>query len=261
MINIETHNKLRAKYNPEGSPMRDLQMTALDILIEFDKICIKHGIKYILSSGTLLGAIRHGGFIPWDDDIDVEIEIGDYKKLIKIMADELSNTYEIHSHDDDINYINTFIKIRHKEKTVTETHKVAKLFNKQGIYIDIFIVEKTSNIIFIISKELMGSLLRRPMYRKPLPAWRIKLAWGFIHNFIFPIFRAINKITKGNLRYTLGSSFKEVKKRDYFDDIIRIEFEGQMLNAPRMYEDYLTTHYGDYMDIPNVKHSHSDILL
>ncbi len=258
-IDLDIHNKLRAESNPDGSPMRDLQMTALDILVEFDAICIKHNIKYILSCGTLLGAIRHGGFIPWDDDVDVEMEHIEYKRLMKVLEGELSNNHEIHSHADDINYINTFIKIRHKEKTIKETHRANRLFNKQGIYIDIFVVEKSSWAAFKLSKELMGTLVRRPLFHKDLPKWRIKMAWGFLHNFIFPMFRILDIFVPVKLRYSLGSNFNETKKKRYYDDIIRVNFEGKMFNAPRDYEDYLTSHYGDYMDIPDERCSHSDI--
>lgn len=72
-ISEELNDSLRAKYNPEGSELRKYQLRLLDTLVEFDRICREHGIKYWISCGTLLGARRHGGFIPWDDDIDVDI--------------------------------------------------------------------------------------------------------------------------------------------------------------------------------------------
>ena len=64
---------LRVKYNPDGSILRQHQLKMLDILIVIDGICKKHGIKYWISDGTLLGAVRHGGFIPWDDDLDIQM--------------------------------------------------------------------------------------------------------------------------------------------------------------------------------------------
>lgn len=64
---------LREKYNPDGSILRQHQLKMLDILIIIDRICKKHGIKYWISDGTLLGAVRHGGFIPWDDDLDIQM--------------------------------------------------------------------------------------------------------------------------------------------------------------------------------------------
>ena len=79
MIDYTTQLKLRQQFNPDGSPLRQLQIRLLDLLRFFDDFCNEHGIKYWLSSGTCLGAIRHGGFIPWDDDVDVEMLDEDYQ--------------------------------------------------------------------------------------------------------------------------------------------------------------------------------------
>ena len=85
MIDIDIQQQLREQYNPDGSQLRLLQLRILDILKEFDAICKKYNIPYWLDSGTLLGAARHGGFIPWDDDIDVCILKKDQKRLRQAM--------------------------------------------------------------------------------------------------------------------------------------------------------------------------------
>ena len=74
------------RFNPEGSVLRLHQMKMLRILEFVDRVCRKHGIRYWLSSGTLLGAVRHGGFIPWDDDLDIEMLYRDYKRLMEVYA-------------------------------------------------------------------------------------------------------------------------------------------------------------------------------
>ena len=81
--------ELRARFNPDGSPLRRQQMVMLEMAKLLDRICKKHDIPYFLYAGSLLGAIRHDGFIPWDDDFDVALLRKDYKRLMKILPDEL----------------------------------------------------------------------------------------------------------------------------------------------------------------------------
>ena len=78
---------LRARFNPDGSLLRQQQQRMLELLIEVDRICKKHHITYWLSCGTLLGAARHKGFIPWDDDLDIEMLLPDYKRLLKVLPE------------------------------------------------------------------------------------------------------------------------------------------------------------------------------
>ena len=77
------------KYNPEGSTLRKAQMRMLDILLVVDKIFRKHHIEYWLDGGTLLGAVRHGGFIPWDDDLDINVRVSDISRIRKVLQSEL----------------------------------------------------------------------------------------------------------------------------------------------------------------------------
>ena len=83
------HDELRQRYNPDGSLLRRQQLRMLDILVEVDRICKKHHIEYWLSSGTLIGALRHNGFIPWDDDLDIEMMRKDYLRLLEVLPKEL----------------------------------------------------------------------------------------------------------------------------------------------------------------------------
>ena len=94
---------LRARFNPEGSPLRRQQLVMLDMVRALDGICKEHGIPYFLYGGTLLGAIRHNGFIPWDDDLDVAMLRSDYQRLVKVLPDELPEHIVLQTNDTDKN--------------------------------------------------------------------------------------------------------------------------------------------------------------
>lgn len=117
--------------------LRGLQLAELEILKEFIRVCNKLKLKYFLDSGTLLGCIRHGGFIPWDDDIDVSMPREDYEIFLKKGQKELKTKYFLQTYNTDKEYTNIFAKIRNSETTFIES-TVKNLDINHGIYIDIF---------------------------------------------------------------------------------------------------------------------------
>lgn len=117
--------------------LQDLHKVEIEILDEIDRICRKNNINYCLVGGTLLGAVRHGGFIPWDDDLDVAMPRNDYEKFIDVCKNELSDDFYLHSIETDKTYWLPFIKIR-KKYTIFEEKNIAGLGCKTGIYVDIF---------------------------------------------------------------------------------------------------------------------------
>ena len=119
--------------------LRKVQMVEVEILDEIDRICKKNNIKYFLVGGTLLGAVRHGGFIPWDDDIDLGMLREDYEKFIDICinSDELDKKYFMHSDETDSDYWLPFIKIR-KNNTTFDEKVIKNCDTHKGIYVDIF---------------------------------------------------------------------------------------------------------------------------
>ena len=117
--------------------IRKIQLVELDILKEFDRVCKKNDLTYFLDSGTALGAVRHGGFIPWDDDIDVGMPRKDYDRFLKIAKDELSSVYFLQTLETDPKCPVLFAKIRRNGTTYQENNKVGMKMH-MGIWIDIF---------------------------------------------------------------------------------------------------------------------------
>jgi len=119
--------------------LRKAQLIMLDMLIEFDAICKKHQLQYWLDSGTLLGAVRHQGFIPWDDDIDLAMPVEDYTQFLAIAASELSSEIFLQTAHTDKNFKFDYAKLRSNKARIVEFHeKDAQVNYHQGVFVDIF---------------------------------------------------------------------------------------------------------------------------
>ena len=121
--------------------LREAQLIMLKMLVEFDAICTNHNLQYWLDSGTLLGAVRHKGFIPWDDDIDLSMPLEDYNKFKEIVKvkDELSQNIFFQTTKTDTAFPFDYIKLRSNKAKIVEFHeKEKKVAYHQGVFIDIF---------------------------------------------------------------------------------------------------------------------------
>ena len=119
-----------------GIALRTLQLLELKVLLELKRICDKHQIKYFLAWGTLLGAVRHRGFIPWDDDIDVGMLRSEYAKFLTVCNDELSQEYYLQTFESDSGYANSHAKIRLNGTEYLEPANKDILEHK-GIFIEV----------------------------------------------------------------------------------------------------------------------------
>lgn len=244
------------EYNPEGSLLRTDQLELVKMLQVFSDICEKNGIRWWLCSGTLLGAARNGGFIPWDDDIDVSMLKEDYRKLEKILAAMDSDEYFFQSIDTDPEYVNIFGRFRKKEggRNVTADPRTA-FYKYKGIGFDIFCIEKSSRFAAHMAKTLYFGTQKFTLHMKNTAARQsaIRFVKALNRLVLIPFCRLVGLVNpKGQYHYELGSGF--YKSPFYHDDIFplsRITFEGVDFPAPGNTDAYLTKIYGDWRKLPS----------
>lgn len=253
-ISSELQNSLRAKFNPDGSPLREYQKYLLELLCDFDELCKKMGIRYWLSQGTVLGAVRHGGFIPWDDDIDVEMLHSDYLKLIANFRE--NERYALQIIKTDPFYPLPFAKFRDKHSVLWDKDdKVSSLYKYKGAFIDIFYTEYRNETVskylnyFFVAAAKSEIIIRNKVVIK-------LLVWIFTRLGFYgaQIIRRISKIfinQKMGLGY--GSHFYNVRcEKSNIFPLQTIDFEGRSFPAPHNCDQYLKMIYGDYMVLPDI---------
>lgn len=251
---MKTDDALRAKYNPEGSRLRTDQLELLSMLKVFAQICKENNITWWLSSGTLLGAARHEGFIPWDDDLDIVMLRKDFKRLDRLMRKYKNDEFVYHSMSTDIEYVHVFAKFRKREGDVESAYRRGKYYKWKGPFLDIFAIEKTnyfsaraSSIIYNNVQHLT-SYIRLKWVRQPLIVLINLLCFGII----IPILRLIGIINpKGEYHYVLGSGWgRHIFYEKNTFPLTMAKFEGEEFPVPHDIDAYLTTVYGDWRTLP-----------
>ena len=245
------------KYNPEGSELRRLQLKMLDILETVTSIADKHNIPYWLSGGTLLGAARHGGFIPWDDDIDIELLLPDYKKLLEVLHNELPEDLYLQTPKDK-GYRLLFSKVRDRNSVVLEEDDAIDNYIEKGIYIDIFPEVRSYRPLKNIVDFFYGRSFRRLKRGKPFHSltyfyeYTLSLVLYPIGTILIGLARGLCAITRpDNILHSYGIGNTTNHHACYMFPLSSIEFEGKSFSSPGNTHAYLTKQYGDYMQIPS----------
>ena len=246
--------------------LRQTQLKLLDIFVDF---CNQHGLIYYLSSGTLLGAVRHKGYIPWDDDIDIDMPRADYEKFIRTWKDQ--GDIKLDCYKTSTEFWRPLAKLRDESTIYAEDIQTENYRGMRGIWIDIFPLDNVSeyNLPKLERRKHKMLFYGELIIRKS----SINITWtgGIKHtikNILAAILprsllcwlqtRAITSCKDDNSKYitTYMSKYnlkRQTHLRAKYHPIIQLEFEGRMLNAPSDYGYALSIIYGsDYMQLPPV---------
>lgn len=247
----------------------ELRKVSFDILCYVDEICKKNNINYYLTFGTLLGAVRHKGFIPWDDDIDICMHREEYNKFVKVMQKQ--NKYDLIDYKSNDKYYYTFARVSDK-KTYLKLYGIPTI-NNFGVFVDVFPIDTAPPIdkrdewyskYCILSNDTFYTVPSKVLYNCSLNKeiyFRIKriIKRFLVKNKNFK--ENIENINKLLEEYNSGDSKEKIIMttpyglKCIFDDSVfgegkNVEFEGRMFSAPEKTDEFLKILYGDYMKLP-----------
>jgi len=252
--------ELKARFNPEGSLLRRQQHRMLEVLMAFDAFCKKHNIQYWLSSGTLLGCVRHGGFIPWDDDLDIDMLREDYEKLMRIPPEEFPEQFVLQNPDTDPGYFFCYAKLRDRKSFLEENNQYDRIFKYRGIYIDIFPYEKMPFVLNWIACRAIGrcyKVLNNHKYNDEEARKKVQGIYRFCEKWLFPVLRALAKLSPiEELRFSPGIPYFKAILYDETFPLTTGLFEGFEAPIPRDSDAYLRRKFGDYMRLPDIDELH-----
>lgn len=263
---------------------KDYKKILLQTMKDFIELCEENNIKYVAAFGTVLGAVRHQGLIPWDDDIDVYMTREDYNKFLSL-KDKLGNSsYEIIYHKDK-NYYLPFAKFCNKNTTLWELKEFPFIM---GVFVDVFPLDYASqndcvnNRLRCLFKKYWTSYLRsfiKPRYNKYLESiknFKYGLLISDLLNFIYKPFKNIMYShfinVEGKIHSIRGGEYilyetsifpidRFIYKKSWIEDTIEVPFEDFYIKIPKEYHEYLRHEYSDYMQLPPLEkrisnHSH-----
>lgn len=254
-----------SQYNADGTTLRKAQLRMLEMLVVIDKICRKNNIPYWIDAGTLLGAARHKGFIPWDDDVDVSVMRKDYNRFFRVLEKELPEQYTLVDSSLDKNYFFAYFRVVDKKSKVVSKHMQMRERKYKGLFVDVFPRERGYSKIKIMVDYVYGRVFRRlhnmndskAEYFVSCLLWPIcMVAIAVLRLFYF--LTQTDAIIYGYAINGLPGFNSQERYQDVFP-LGEIEFEGHMFQCPGNYHSYLTTKYGNYMQIPpeNKREIHS----
>ena len=241
--------------------LRTCQLKQLSMLEEIDRICRKHHIGYWLDGGTLLGAVRHKGFIPWDDDIDIAMRQEDLKRFIEVAPSELPETLFLQNRQAEPEYPSPIVKIRDKNSFYVEFCDDLSADYQKGLFIDIFPMipyptisrKLVKKIVLSISKSY--SILHRAHYYS-LRSFAEFFWFGgkyLLFRSLWAIAAALRPKDTYISNILINNGYGIMHRQDSIFPLSTITFEGKFFSAPHNPDAYLKDLYRNYMEVPPPK--------
>lgn len=239
--------------------LKEVHEILLNILVDVDSFCRNNNIRYSLGGGTLLGAIRHKGFIPWDDDVDIMMPRPDYNRFVKNYNSH-SDVYECFSfrNDEDVCFHDVYSKVHDRRTSCCQNGNQIIRF---GVNIDVFPIDgmptdemRCEKYLWCVDKITSlhrfhyKPILSPGLFRK-LIAHVIPLSISvMLSNIIIKKYSYLNSEYAGAVTGYYG--VKERHEKKVFEEYVQVQFEGYNLLVIKDYDIYLRQHYGDYMELP-----------
>ena len=255
--------------------LREIQLFSLEILKDVHTFCVENGIRYSLCGGTLIGAVRHRGFIPWDDDIDINMPRPDYERFCNTYR---SSRFHIVAPDDPVSCI-SFARVCDMKVTFVDCHMEPWCYTETGIWIDIFPMDGASDTYLEYLKDARSAVFwHKIQYRCRCSHARLKRGLNLRQLFRLLVLKIIflpgtranavlNKHANGRIKtiatkyaFSSMSHWTQIVcpiyyKNEYhsitgYENFVLIDFEGEHLMVFANYEDYLRDIFGDFMVLP-----------
>lgn len=266
---VERLPQKRMMNNMEQETLRRLQLTQLEIAKEIKRVCQENGISFFLSNGTLLGAVRHQGFIPWDDDMDLGMLRPDYDRFCKIAPEKLKPEFYFQSWDNEPGYAMPFGKVM-KRGTTFISYKTSRRLAENGIYVDIFPYDnapldetqrsafnKTLRKLYRIKLMCCGN---KPWMERKQIIWKKRI--GYLYYQAMAMFADNGELSRrfdrvARSQPVTGLVVKQESpsrpvffQRAWLEELQEYCFEDTSFPGPKNYDSVLTAMYGSYMELP-----------
>ncbi|SFC80359.1 LicD family protein [Butyrivibrio sp. YAB3001] len=249
--------------------MNELQKKELEIFIEVKKVLERHGLTYFAIGGTCIGAVRHQGFIPWDDDIDIAMPREDYEKFRKEYYKELPDYLQKLDGDNCKIYNGLYMKIHDSRTTYIEQHFVDFPSRYSGVFIDVMPVDAipADKVDFVIKKvkklSHMNNVNRKPFRKSLSMSSKLKHCIfaliqithkpDYYSNKIEKCLRQFDGENSDRALFTWrykASINRKVYAKEMFDSVVEVPFENTTIAVPIGYDQYLKQDFGNYMKLP-----------